>query len=107
LLREGCGTIILGCTHYPFLRRAIESAAGENVIIVDPAEETTRSLQNILVESGIANEKQVTPHEFYTSGDTDDFVKLGSAFLGRPIESARQATWGVELGQIESCRVNG
>ncbi len=48
LTAAGCRTIILGCTHYPFLRRAIEAAAGPDVRIVDPAEETARTLQSIL-----------------------------------------------------------
>lgn len=99
LLDGGCATIILGCTHYPFVRRAIEAATGSCVTIVDPAEETARSLENILLEKGLASSSLDAPHIFYTSGETDDFSTLGSAFLGRPIENVVKVTWGVELGE--------
>jgi glutamate racemase len=98
LRSAGCGTIILGCTHYPFLRRAIQAAAGSDVTIVDPAEETAQALSNILLERGIASDRLDDPHEFYASGDTGGFADLGSRFLGRPIESVETAIWGVDLG---------
>jgi glutamate racemase len=86
LIAEGCRTIVLGCTHYPFLRKAIEAAAGSDVSIVDPAEETALSLENILVERNILSPGLEEPSEFYTSGETGSFTVLGSAFLGRPIK---------------------
>ena len=86
LRRAGCGTIILGCTHYPFLRRAIESAAGPEVTIVDPAEETAHALAKTLYERGLESEALDAPHVFYASGDTCGFAELGSRFLGTPIE---------------------
>lgn len=98
LIDGKCSTIILGCTHYPFVRKAIEAAAGSCVTIVDPAEETARFLENILLEKGLASKSLNASHVFYTSGETDDFSALGSAFLGRPIENVVKVTWGVELG---------
>jgi glutamate racemase len=99
LLREGCGTIILGCTHYPFLRCAIESAAGPDVTVVDPAKETARVLKNILLERNEASNRLSGPHAFYTSGESAGFAALGGAFLGRPIEHVTSVTWGVDLGK--------
>jgi len=87
LIDMGCRTLILGCTHYPFLRRAIESAAGSGVTIVDPAEETVRTLWNMLFEDGTLSDSLDSPHEFYASGETDSFARLGGAFLGRSIEA--------------------
>lgn len=98
LLSAGCGTIVLGCTHYPFLRAAIEAAAGPGVNIVDPAKETADELSNILLERGMASDLLVEPHEFYTTGETEGFAELGGAFLGMPIEGVKQAVWGVDLG---------
>lgn len=85
LLQAGCKTIVLGCTHYPFLRRAIECAAGPDVSIVDPAEETALALANTLDVRGCAAVESCGEHEFYASGDTCGIADLGSAFLGRPI----------------------
>jgi glutamate racemase len=98
LRRVGCETIILGCTHYPFLRGAIEAAAGPGVTIIDPAEETAHSLANILSEYGQASDKLELAHEFRASGDAQALAALGSAFLGRPIGEVRPAVWGVDLG---------
>ena len=99
LLGERCATIILGCTHYPFLPDRIRSAAGSEVAIVDPAEETVRTLRNILLERGVQSDQLALPHAFYTSGETAEFAALGSAFLGRPIDSVTAVTWGIDLGQ--------
>lgn len=89
MLAEGCRTIVLGCTHYPFLRKQIEAAAGVGVTVVDPAEETVRVLENTLVEQGMVSAGLEGSHEFYSSGDTEGFATLGSAFLGRTIESVQ------------------
>lgn len=107
LRSAGCSTIILGCTHYPFLRRAIQAAAGSDVTIVDPAEETVQALSNTLIERGMAGDGLDTPHEFYTSGDTGGFADLGSRFLGRPIGSVETATWGIDLGCAPVLGVEG
>lgn len=102
LIRAGCRAIVLGCTHYPFLRRAISAAAGPEVLIVDPAEETARLLSNILHERGMASDRLHGPHEFHTSGDTEGFAELGSRFLGVPIEAVRTAAWGADVGMPAS-----
>ncbi len=100
LLSESCSTIILGCTHYPFLRKAIKVAAGLGVAIVDPADEVTRTLAGILAKLGKTSEVLASPHEFYTSGDTDGFASIGSAFLGRNIDAVQHAEWGIDLGKL-------
>ncbi len=85
LLRAACGTVILGCTHYPFLRRAIEMAAGPGIPVIDPAEETASALEKTLHDRGIAADKLDGAHGFYASGETGAFVELGSRFLGLQI----------------------
>lgn len=78
-------TLILGCTHYPFLAKIIKKVFGENVILVDPAYETAREarkiylaedydLQNIL---GVHTPK----HEYYVSGDPKHFQNIGEKLI--------------------------
>ncbi|MGQ9455234.1 MAG: glutamate racemase [Armatimonadota bacterium] len=86
LLRAGCGTIILGCTHYPYLRRAIELAAGPGVAIVDPSEETAQELASVMDEHGILSDGCSASYKFYASGDTTSLKQVGSRFLGAGIE---------------------
>ncbi len=87
LLEAGCKTIVLGCTHYPFLMKSIRSAAGEDIAIIDPAQETAAELGNILIKHNMASDAQKSAHEFYASGDPSGFMALGSEFLGRNIDT--------------------
>lgn len=101
LLREGVGTIILGCTHYPFLTSAISAAAGSSVRIVDPAEETVREVANTLNERNIQAPSAIAPeYRFFCTGDRDSFAQVGGRFLGRDIERVEQPVWGVDLGKV-------
>ncbi len=50
LLEEGADTIVLGCTHYPFLRDTIQSIAGDDVRIIDPAPAVARQTRKIMIE---------------------------------------------------------
>lgn len=53
LLDEGADTIVLGCTHYPFLLPILERTAGEGVKFIDPAPAVARQLVRVLNKSGI------------------------------------------------------
>ncbi|MDH7602429.1 MAG: glutamate racemase [Armatimonadota bacterium] len=105
LIRAGCGTIVLGCTHYPFLRKAVESAAGPGITIVDPAEETATMLAHILSERGILAQAAFGPHEFYVSGDAAGLRDLGSRFLGIPIRDVKRIN--LSAGDTESVGCRG
>ena len=48
LLDAGADTIVLGCTHYPFLRPVIERIAGPDVRIIDPAPAVARQVVKVL-----------------------------------------------------------
>lgn len=102
LVAQGCRTLILGCTHYPFVRGSIEAAAGERVKIVDPAQETVRLLHKRLVEGRLVSEGTGAPHEFFASGETRDFAATGSAFLGSRIEFVKPVRWGIDLGRVRT-----
>lgn len=111
LLRAGCGTVILGCTHYPYLRRAIELAAGPGVAIVDPAEETARELASVLDRHGILSDGCSASYEFYTSGDTTSLEQVGSRFLGMDIDRVVRVDIPVGVSedlimQVERTRVD-
>lgn len=54
LLDAGADTIVLGCTHYPFLLPLMKKAAPEGVRFIDPAPAVARRLSNVLEEKGIS-----------------------------------------------------
>ena len=53
LLDKGADRIVLGCTHYPFLRDVIQRIAGPSVQVIDPAPAVARHLFNVMTEEGI------------------------------------------------------
>ncbi|MBN1585583.1 glutamate racemase [Candidatus Uhrbacteria bacterium] len=79
--------LILGCTHYPFLRSAIRKAVGTEVRLIDPAREAVLALKRVLAnDSGL--ERSLSKrhrHLFYVSDRTGQFSRLASAWLKRPI----------------------
>jgi glutamate racemase len=70
LLAQGADTLVLGCTHYPFLRDTIARVAGEGVTLIDPAEAVARELKRRLGEAH-ALQQATDPGSvrFFTSGD--------------------------------------
>lgn len=53
LQQAGVDTLVLGCTHYPLMRRVIADVLGPGVTLIDSAEETARALRRVLDESGL------------------------------------------------------
>jgi glutamate racemase len=95
LLARGCRTLILGCTHYPFMLRAIRHAAGDDVTIIDPAVETAKAVLEIV--GPCENEALDVDHRFCATGETDIFGRLAGAFLGKEIVDIESMRWGRDL----------
>lgn len=87
LLEQGIDTLIMGCTHYPFLAPVISDYTAPRVSLVDPAVETVEELYRILSEKDLLHEgegagKRVPEHEFYVSGNDQSFYQVGQKLLG-------------------------
>ena len=78
-------TLILGCTHYPFLLPVITDIIGPDITAVDPARETVRRAVEKLKELDLIREEGDPVRKFYASGDPEAFRRLGSRFLQRDI----------------------
>lgn len=103
LLERGIDTLILGCTHYPILKPALQRVVGDKVELIDTAEETTRQVVQELQSRGLlrpslAQDRGADPsrssppgsaarprHAFYVSDVPAQFEEVGSRFLGRAI----------------------
>lgn len=55
LIDAGVDTIILGCTHFPFLKKLMERKTGNDIVYVDPAYETAAELQRVLTDQKLFN----------------------------------------------------
>ncbi|MDR3315034.1 MAG: glutamate racemase [Coriobacteriales bacterium] len=87
LKRCNIDTLVLGCTHYPLLAPLISQVVGSDVRIISSAEETARDVAEMLERRGqLASEGHEPVYRFATtSRDLDDYARLGSVILGRPV----------------------
>ncbi|MEH6493765.1 glutamate racemase [Halopseudomonas sp.] len=89
LLAAGCDTLILGCTHYPFLRPALQSLLPPQVQIVDTGAAVARQLQVKLVESQLLSTQGPNASLFWSSGDVQLMQRVLPILLGMeaPVEN--------------------
>lgn len=87
--RTGIDSLILGCTHYPFLLPMIKEILGPDVIPIDPARETVNRAREYLKEAGLLQEEGKVLHEYYASGDPESFGLVGGKFLKRDLGQVR------------------
>jgi glutamate racemase len=93
LQAEGVDTVILGCTHYPLIRKIFERAFGRDVTLVFSAEETAREVAETLARKGVENERgREGAYRFLTTGDPDAFRELGRRFLQLPVREVEHVT---------------
>jgi glutamate racemase len=88
LKMKGIDTLILGCTHYPLIKKVIQEKAGKRIKLVDPSEEIALEVKNFIENtSELAKELQENGEpEIYVSDITPNFEKIAKLFLGRPIK---------------------
>ena len=98
LVAQQADTLVLGCTHYPFVEHLVRDAAGKDVTLVDTGEPVARQLQRLLSQAGLLN-----PHaarqgalSAYTTGSRS---ALQTAFrrlldLSPPVEEVATAVAG-------------
>jgi glutamate racemase len=89
----GVDTLLLGCTHYPYLARVIGQTMGPAVTLVSSADETAFAARLELGELGLlrSGTNIVAEHRFLSSGDIGWFADLGRRLLGP--ELAHAGAW--------------
>jgi glutamate racemase len=89
-LEAGVDTLLLGCTHDPFLARTIGEVMGRDVVLVSSADETAFEVRSILAETGLVRrsgtEHGPGRHRFISSGDVAWFRMLGGRLLGPELD---------------------
>lgn len=70
ILEQGADTIVLGCTHYPFLRPILGELVGPGVAIIDTGQAVARQVSRVLNEHGLLlTDGPPGTEQFYTSGN--------------------------------------
>ena len=87
MLEEGADVLVLGCTHYPFLRPLIESAAGDAVDLIDTGAAVVRQVQRRLDEEGVlANSSTSGEVCVFTTGNVGHWQALVPRLMNEKIE---------------------
>lgn len=88
LVAAGADVIVLGSTHYPFLRPLIQGVVGPGVRLLDTGEAVARRVEAVLVQEGLRNRTGTGGVEFFTSGAVAHLEMVGGRLWGAPIAAS-------------------
>ncbi|WP_307326045.1 glutamate racemase [Microbacterium sp. SORGH_AS_0862] len=96
LRHAGVDTLVLGCTHYPFLEGAISYVMGEGVSLVSSDTETAKDVYRQLVSRDLlAGPDAVAQHVYEATGSSaDDFIQLAHRLMGREVRQVQLVQTG-------------
>jgi len=98
-------SLLLGCTHYPYLARTLSDVMGRDVVLVSSADETAFEVSRVLRDLGLERAGADTGDDrsgvdaapgtatFITTGDVNWFEELGRRLLGPELERAERLSW--------------
>jgi glutamate racemase len=93
LLDQGIDTLVLGCTHYPLLKKILQDVVGPDVALIDSAAETAKTVAQLLTQSGLRRrDKQPGPSRYFVTDIPDRFERVGGDFLGEPLQNVTTIT---------------
>ena len=92
LLSVGIDSLVLGCTHYPFLLPTIQRVVGPGVEVIDPAPAVARQTERVLESTGRRHQEGRGRITYFTTGSTCDFESKLERLVSLPGE-VRAATW--------------
>lgn len=93
MLAQNADTLVMGCTHYPFVIPLIEEISQGKLRVIDPAPAVARQVERILLQRGLQAEPGgATRREFFTTGEAAAFQQFFSRLMGAPA-AAQALTW--------------
>jgi glutamate racemase len=91
LLQEKIDTVILGCTHFPVIKRLIQDEVGPEVMLIDSGQETAKVVKKMLENMNLqATNDSPGSFKCYVSDIPDKFDEVGTRFLGEPVVNAER-----------------
>jgi len=86
LLSQNIDVLVLGCTHFPLIKKQILAVSGNNIKVISSAVETAKDVKKMLVKNGLlANKDNKVSRVFYETALSSSFFKTGQMFLGEEI----------------------
>ena len=97
MLEKNIDTVVLGCTHYPFVIPLIEQIVGENVRVIDPAPSVAKQAQRLLEAGRMLNRSDLNGRvRLFTSGDSNVLKSQLPLLLGEDGAVVR-AEWANDI----------
>ena len=84
----GADAVVLGCTHYPFLKKDIAEIVGKNVNILDSGKAIAERVSDILEKNRMRSPQKLSDL-FFTTGNPGQFSKIASTLLKYKIDSQK------------------
>lgn len=81
-------TLVLGCTHYPLLKKVIKEVMGKGITLIDSAKETAIEVKKTLSRKREAGGQAI--HKYFVTDDPKRFIKLGEGLLEFPIDKVEK-----------------
>ncbi|ERI52776.1 hypothetical protein N878_17810, partial [Pseudomonas sp. EGD-AK9] len=86
LLAEGCDTLILGCTHYPFLKPLLRRLVPDSVSLIDTGAAVARQLQRLLEQGQLLAAGPAQATRYWSSGSPAQMQRVLPVLLGETAE---------------------
>lgn len=75
-------TVVLGCTHYPFIKEELKKVVGQKTFIMDGSAGTVKQLKRQLIENNLLNDKkQIGSVKIYNSSEDGDLISISKKLL--------------------------
>lgn len=102
---EGIEAIILGCTHYPLIKKEVESFYGGSTPVLDNIAPTIYEIANTLSDKAMLNDAfeshsnhSTSLNAFYVSDYTESFEETAKLFFGKSVSLQKYDIWGYDHG---------
>jgi glutamate racemase len=108
MLAEGIDTVVLGCTHYPFVIPLIQEITGAEVRVIDPAPAVARQTQRVLDQRGwLTPSGRAGKVRFFTSGEVERLRMQVQRLLGEREVTVEKVVWsGGEVKLMSSVTIS-
>ena len=88
LKKSNIDVLILGCTHYPILKSTIAEVMGNNVSLIDSAEETAK-VAKLITEDFDLKATISSENQYFLTDTSETFVSVAANFLGEEINEVK------------------
>ena len=88
LLAEGADTIVLGCTHYPFVKHVIQEIVGDKITLIDTGAAVAKQLKRQLTEKNLlSTDQQKAQVHFWTNSEAENASQITQKLWGSQVKA--------------------